>query len=139
MAKYTEVEVESGGKTFVFVTRGRSKPFAEEEVLTYLAARDKALAESSNDLVGESTLTFPDRPIAPREDAVFDTIVHPVTGDEPRVIEGGFRIPDDKMRKHIFRKDLTMGMKFCSEKYGVSEEAIQKEALRIATRETSRG
>ena len=41
-------------------------------------------------------------------------------------------IPDDRNRVRLFLKDLKIGLDFCSQKYGVSHEAIVAEAKRIA-------
>lgn len=128
MTKYNELQIDSDGTTFLFVTRGKARPFTPEEAEAYLAARTRALLEDS---VKEQVLSFPDKPIVPKADAAFDA--------EPEA-EPEFQIPDDKMRRIIFQRDLRqMGVKFCADKYGVSEEAIEKEAQRITSLETKRG
>ena len=120
MAKYSELEISFGGDKFIFVTRGKAKPFTEEEALGYLEARQKLVAEVSNDPIGEPAFTL--------EESVVE--------DE----EEEFRIPDDRMRRHMFDRDLRqMGVHWCADKYGVSVEAIQKEAQRLATKETRSG
>lgn len=105
MGRYSTLEISFNGKHYVFVTRGRSKPIDPEEALMYL----------SNEAPGGSV----------DEDNA---------GQPEGVVDGGsqWRIPDDKARRHLFRKDLQMGMEFCMEKYGQPEEAIRAEADRLA-------
>jgi hypothetical protein len=45
----------------------------------------------------------------------------------------GWHIPNDKMCRHIFLKDLRNGIQFCVEKYGQPKEAIEAEAKRLGT------
>jgi len=103
MAKYHGLEIEAGGTRYVFVTRGRSKPFTLEEAKEYLddLGRDNDIEETKKD-------------------------------DTP------WQIPDDRRRKIMFLKDLNMGMEFCTNKYGVTEEQIVAEAQRIAPHLTLR-
>lgn len=105
--KYNEFEIKWGGRQFIFVTRGRSKPFTAEEAIEYLQSRP---------------LEFPDNPIVPVEDAVFEETTN----------EEAWQIPDSKSRRYMFHKDLQRGLPFCVEKYGQSEEAIRAEAKRLA-------
>lgn len=90
------------GATFIFVTREGTEPFTLEEAYRHLGERTK--------------LSFPDRPIVPQKDLEVSC----------------WQIPDDKMRRHIFRQDLKSGVDFCVQKYGQSKETILAEARRLS-------
>lgn len=94
------------GTTFVFITRDEAEPFTLQEAQEYLST---------------TKLSFSDKPISPPDNVEFN--------DEELV--SGWHIPDDKMRRHIFRKDLQIGMDFCMKKYGQPLEVIQAEARRL--------
>ena len=123
MPKYNEFEILFGGVQYVFVTRGRSKVFDTEEALSYLKEKHYKKENElscSDEPVEPVKLSFPDKPVGPVKDAVFE--------DKP-----AWRIPDDKMRRHMFRTDLQEGMPFCIRKYGQTAEVIQAEATRLAS------
>lgn len=113
MTKYNEFEIEFGGVQYVFVTRGRSKKIEAEEALEYLAT--KTIKKDGVEALA-TNLGFPNKPVMPTKDATFSN----------------WSIPDDRMRRHMFQKDLQKGMKFCIGKYGQTEEAIESEARRLA-------
>lgn len=52
MGKFNGLEIESGGTMYVFVTRGRSKPFTLEEAMEYLddLGRDSEAEEVKQDV-----------------------------------------------------------------------------------------
>ena len=113
MAKYHELRMTRGGETFVFLTRGESEPFSYEEALTYLLARETETA-SGMDSIMESKVVTPNQE---------------VEGDEVL----GWRVPNDKNRLNMFRRDLGEGIEFCERKYGQPAEVIKAEAKRIAS------
>jgi len=118
MTKYNEFEIEFSGTQYVFVTRGKSKPFTAMEATDYLTGKVDTL------------LTFPNKPVVPHKDADFSM---PIARTESDVAgRSGWQIPDDKMRRHMFQKDLQRGMKFCVGKYGQSKEVLEAEAKRLA-------
>lgn len=129
-----------GGQKFIFVTRGRAKPFTEEEAIKYLSVRPHPLEEvvHRGDLPRGREFDYPEEvldalaklPQAPNRDD--DIPPYSTLKDVP--IEGRWQIPDDKMRRHMFRADLAMGISFCVKKYGQSAEVIEAEAKRIASR-----
>jgi hypothetical protein len=101
-----ELVITTEDGTFIFVTREGVEPFTLEEAKQHLGERKSP------------QLSFPDKPLIPNKDAEFD----------------GWHIPDDKMRRHMFRKDLQNGVQFCMDKYGQTQEAIEAEARRLAMR-----
>lgn len=103
MTSYNELMFEWNGQKFVFVTRGRSKSFTPEEALSYLNSR------------------FEDQEA--KEEG---------TPEPEEESKSGWRIPDDKARRHIFHRDLQSGIKFCIKKYGQDEETIKAEAKRLS-------
>lgn len=115
MAKYKEFKITWGSEQFIFVTRGRSKQFEAEEAITYLKERNYQT---------ENELCFPDKPVEPVKDVKFEEAVEAVLST--------WRIPNDKSRKHMFRKDLQAGMPFCIKKYGQTRETIELEAKRLS-------
>ena len=117
MSKYKEFKVTHDGAQYVFVTRGRSKPFSAEEALAYLT-------KESTKVKSEIGLRFPNKPVVPTRDVTFEETAEAVLST--------WRIPDDKLRRHMFRKDLQSGMPFCIKKYGQSAEVIEAEAKRLA-------
>jgi len=156
MTRYNELEVKHDGKSFIFVTRGKSAPFTSEEATTYLDARSKLDLEEVQQPV---ELKFPNYPVIPMQDANFSdqvSVGKPIPIELVKKLRNksgfgmtlvnerlkeqeDFRIPDDKMRRHIFRKDMALGIEFCTKKYGVSADAIQRESQRLASREASGG
>lgn len=115
MAKYNELEVTWKGQQVLFVTRGKAKPFDKEEAVAYLNARMQALQSS----VGSTLESFLE------EEGLLEELQK----------EESWSIPDERMRRVMFKRDLQNGLEFCAKKYGVSEEQIQQESLRIARRE----
>lgn len=107
MVSYNELLITWGGQQYIFVTRGRAKPFTPEEAIKYLQDRE-GTKEELKDLI---------------------TITEEVQVELPT---SDWRIPDDKMRRHIFRTDLQSGVDFCVKKYGQPEEVIKAEARRLA-------
>jgi hypothetical protein len=120
---YKETEVLWGGKNFIFVTRGRSKPFTAEEAIQYLTDRTQKIAKS-NPTVGSTLESFLEE----------EKLLEPTLDLEPEVEESPFEafIPDDKHRKLMFLKDYSVGIEFCSKKYGVSSAQVIAEVKRIA-------
>ncbi|TFH25946.1 hypothetical protein E4G67_00065 [Candidatus Bathyarchaeota archaeon] len=102
-----ELTIATKDGTFIFVTKN-DEEFTLEEAQKYLQSRN-------------AELTFPGEPIVPRGDAHFGDCDHEA-----------WRIPDDKMRRHLFRKDLKLGIQFCVDKYGQSKEVIEAEARRLS-------
>ena len=109
MTKYNELEITFGATQYVFVTRGRSKPFTAMEATAYLTSKADVLLD---------TLV--------EKEAKVDVVELSKTADRP------LNIPDSKEARHIFRKDLQNGLEFCTRKYGRSEEAITAEASRLS-------
>lgn len=126
MTKYKELPFNWGGQQYIFITRGKAKEFTPEEALDYLQSKQgenigKQMVAANTHLV--ISPVFKERKLTESEKA--------------EIYEGGqstWQIPDDKMRRHMFRKDLSMGISFCVKKYGQSEEVIKKEAQRLAMR-----
>lgn len=100
-----ELVVTTDEGTFIFVTREGTEPFTLEEAKRHIGER-------GHDSIIPGETTVPE-------------------GDEEFVC--GWRIPDDKMRRHLFRKDLQIGIDFCVEKYGQPREVIEAEARRLGT------
>lgn len=87
--KYNVRVVDRNNREYVFVTRGRSKPFSDEEVEQYFGDDVEEVDET-------------------------DT---------------GFRVEGHLRR--IFAQDLQFGLKHCSQKYGISEGEVLREANRL--------
>lgn len=113
---------------FIFVTRDGTEPFTLEEAKRHIGER------------ANLQLSFPNKPIIPNRDAEFSAPRGKPNKFESEVLqelprppgdEYYWRIPEDKMRKHIFRKDLQSGIDFCVKKYGQTKEAIEAEARRL--------
>ena len=121
MSKYKELEMSYGGSQFIFVTRGRSKPFTAEEAIGFL--QDRVTKSSPSENVSPE--------VAPLG---YDNVEQSVREEIYDCGESVWRIPDDKMRRHMFRTDLKEGMAFCVKKYGQSVEVIEAEAKRLSLR-----
>jgi hypothetical protein len=126
--KYNELEVTSGPMTFVFVTRGKAKPFTHLEALSYLDKRNPSLPQDPKEVVPASHVG-----------STFDSFL-----EEEGILEAAeaaakerlkgvstWTVPDDKGRKSMFRRDLMEGLGFCCMKYGQSAEVIMSEAARL--------
>ena len=100
--KYNELIIENNKTQYIFVTRGRSKPFSYAEAIEYFEAKN----------------------------LIKDVVVGPAT--ESVEIANDWNIPNNRQRKVMFLKDLNMGVDFCAKKYGVSKEKIVDEAKRVA-------
>jgi hypothetical protein len=139
MTSYKEFKITWGGETFIFVTRGRSKAFEAEEAIKYLQDRSTKVDDGIKSDIG---LSFPNRPIVPNSKAKFDgdiivkspafKVDESVRAEIYDCGQPVWRIPDEKSRRHMFRKDLQSGMPFCIKKYGQTKEAIEAEAKRLS-------
>jgi len=127
VAKLKEFRITHGGVQYVFVTRGRARPFTAREVTEYLK-EEAAAIDSAVDTVSRQLheILIP-KPGIEVEDDVKEQIY-----DGAQLVES-WQIPDDKMRRHMFRKDLQEGMEFCTKKYGQPESVIKAEAKRLAS------
>jgi hypothetical protein len=115
--KYNELEIKSGDQTFVFVTRGKAKPFTHLEALNYLDKRDLPAPST----VGSTFQEFLE------EEGLQELAAEAAS----QKLDSTWRVPDSKQRKAMFRRDLMEGLGFCCTKYGQSAEAIMAEAARL--------
>lgn len=124
---YNEVEVDYDGVRYIFVTRGKTKPVSAEEIVEYL--NKKAMQEA--DKVEEEFKKSLQLPI---DFGVKDVLEAKNLGKSVReVVEAKALIPDTKSARNVFQQDLRQGLDFCAAKYGVSKDAIEQEAKRIAS------
>jgi len=110
--KYEELELRSGTQTFIFITRGKTKPFTHLEALQYLDER------TENPTVGSTLESFLE------EEGILEEC-------SPDVPVSTWQIPRDKHRETLFRTDLMSGLGFCATKYGQSVEVLIAEAHRL--------
>lgn len=63
MMQYKELQIDFGDKTYVFVTRGRSKPFSTEEAVSYLQEKGETpepFSEKAKEVEEKSEFSVPD-------------------------------------------------------------------------------
>lgn len=116
-----ELSVTTDNGIFVFVSRDGEEEFTLEEARAYLLDR-------------KARLFFPGEPVVPKGDAHFGNCDVPAEEETVEATDDDWHIPDDKMRRHLFRKDLMAGIQFCVDKYGQSKEVIEAEARRLSLR-----
>lgn len=105
---YNAYEVVAGNRTYVFVTRGKSKPFGADEAVTYINNKEFVEANPQTKILIETK----DEPETPKE----------------------WRVGDSKDARNIFLADLKTGEKFCCVKYGVKTSQIVEEAKRLGVK-----
>lgn len=124
MTKYRTTQyVHEDGTKYVFVTRGKSEPVTNEEIVEYIKREQPQKTTTLRESV---TLT-------PKELIELARVRgHPyILGvDEAKVTTVvPFTIPEE--REKIFLADLKRGIPFCERKYGAKEPALVAEAKRI--------
>ena len=113
MTKYRTTQyVHGDGTKYVFVTRDKSEPVTNEEIIEYI----KREQPQKTTTIRASTLPHGQFDGVPATSIA--TLVAPlnITGKE---------------REKIFLADLKRGIPFCEQKYGVKEPALIAEAHRI--------
>lgn len=119
MTKYRTTQyVHEDGTKYVFVTRGKSEPVTNEEIIEYIKREQPQKT---------TTLRASATPTARELIELARLRGHALVVDEPKVPP--FIVP--KEREKIFLADLKRGIPFCEQKYGTKEPALIAEAFRI--------
>jgi len=130
MSNYRTTQyVDEEGTKYIFVTRGKSAPVTNEEILTYIS-RERPI-------VSKEKLPIPVQAPAARD--VAESLARQFLKkgqfvDTPAQMcqdagEPIFEVPEE--REKIFLADLRRGIPFCIGKYGATENLIVEEAHRI--------
>jgi len=129
MTKYRTTQyVHEDGTKYVFVTRGKSEPVTNEEIIEYIKRETPTIDRGNLPQVVQPRSTAKDVAEGLARQFLANGQFED-TGPQMCTKTGEFSIPEE--REKIFLADLKRGIPFCERKYGVKEPALVAEAKRI--------